>query len=173
MAPEESLLSEFAIPEAPVVGRQLTLKSDSRVLIRMCVQLAEQNEAVIPLKHPIHKWVKEQGHRLPKLGKEVNRNEWPSFALNCPEPVMGLDASKEAFHLTNGIVIIWDPEIFFPVLQNQKAWKACIKCGSVHGIRRDQLTIVREVKGLRSNFYVAARKYRHQECPGRFGTPYH
>jgi hypothetical protein len=57
MAPEESLLSEFAIPEAPVVGRQLTLKSDSRDLIRMCVQLARQNEAVIPLTHPIHKWV--------------------------------------------------------------------------------------------------------------------
>jgi len=57
----------------------------------------------------------------------VIRLEWPSFVLNCPNLAMGWDASKEAFHLMDGKVVIWDPEIFFPVLLSIKLWIACVK----------------------------------------------
>jgi hypothetical protein len=39
----------------------------------MFVQLAEQNEAAVPFKHPIHKWVKGQGERFPKLTSQRER----------------------------------------------------------------------------------------------------
>jgi hypothetical protein len=68
-------------------------------------------------------------------GQSVNRIEWPSSVLICPNPVVGMDASKEAFHLMDGKAILWDLVIFLPVQLNNKGWKPCVNCGSTHGIR--------------------------------------